>query len=71
MAEPTYEVTLERNVPSRMRDGVTLFADIYRPAGDGPFPVVLMRLPSRHRVVVRRTTVLAERRRVEVLRVKD
>jgi putative CocE/NonD family hydrolase len=28
-----------------MRDGVTLYADVYRPAGDGPFPVVLMRLP--------------------------
>jgi putative CocE/NonD family hydrolase len=28
-----------------MRDGVTLYADIYRPEGDGPFPVILMRLP--------------------------
>jgi putative CocE/NonD family hydrolase len=28
-----------------MRDGVTLSADIYRPEGDGPFPVILMRLP--------------------------
>lgn len=40
-----HEVTLERNVPSRMRDGVTLYADIYRPTSGGPFPVVLMRLP--------------------------
>lgn len=39
------EVTLERDVPCRMRDGVTLSADIYRPAGGGPFPVILMRLP--------------------------
>jgi uncharacterized protein len=39
------EVTLERDVPCRMRDGVTLFADVYRPAGEGSFPVVLMRLP--------------------------
>lgn len=38
-------VTLERNVPCAMRDGVTLFADIYRPEGEGPFPVILMRLP--------------------------
>ena len=38
-------VTVERDVPSRMRDGVTLFADVYRPAGEGPFPVILMRLP--------------------------
>jgi len=28
-----------------MRDGVTLSADVYRPADEGPFPVILMRLP--------------------------
>ena len=39
------EVTVQRNVPSRMRDGVTLYADVYRPAGEGPFPVILMRHP--------------------------
>src|SRR5688572_8961984 len=39
------EVSLERNVPARMRDGVTLYADVYRPTGEGPFPVILMRLP--------------------------
>lgn len=38
-------VTLERDVPCRMRDGVTLYADVYRPEGEGPFPVILMRLP--------------------------
>ena len=38
-------VTVQRDVPARMRDGVALFADVYRPAGDGPFPVILMRLP--------------------------
>lgn len=38
-------VTLERDVPCTMRDGVTLFADVYRPRGEGPFPVILMRLP--------------------------
>src|SRR4051812_33658734 len=38
-------VTLERNVPCRMRDGVTLMADVYRPQGAGPWPVILMRLP--------------------------
>jgi predicted acyl esterase len=45
MSHAKYDITLERNVPSRMRDGVTLRADVYRPRGDGPFPVVLMRLP--------------------------
>jgi predicted acyl esterase len=39
------EVTVQRNVACRMRDGVTLYADVYRPAGQGPFPVILMRLP--------------------------
>jgi uncharacterized protein len=39
------EVTLQRNVSCRMRDGVSLYADVYRPAGEGPFPVILMRLP--------------------------
>src|ERR1700757_2936827 len=43
-AEP-YAVTYERNVPVRMRDGVTLRADIYRPQADGKFPVLLQRTP--------------------------
>ncbi len=29
----------------KTRDGVTLKADVYRPAGDGPFPVLLQRTP--------------------------
>ena len=29
----------------KTRDGVTLYADIYRPAGEGPFPVLLQRTP--------------------------
>ncbi|KAA6455720.1 CocE/NonD family hydrolase [Acidobacteria bacterium AB60] len=36
---------VERNVTMKTRDGVTLKADIYRPAGDGPFPVLLTRTP--------------------------
>ncbi len=36
---------VERNVAMKTRDGVTLRADIYRPAGDGPFPVLLVRTP--------------------------
>lgn len=35
----------EFNVRIPMRDGVTLSADIYRPSGPGPFPVVLVRTP--------------------------
>ena len=44
-ANQHYEVTVERNVPAKMRDGVTLRADIYRPAVDGKFPVLLTRTP--------------------------
>ena len=43
-AEP-YAVTVERGVTARMRDGVLLRADIYRPKTDGQFPVLLQRTP--------------------------
>lgn len=44
-AKPTYEVIVEHNVPAKMRDGVVLRADIYRPKADGKFPVLLQRTP--------------------------
>ena len=37
--------TIEFDVPVTMRDGTVLCADIYRPAGDGPWPVLLQRTP--------------------------
>ena len=39
------DLVVERDVPARMRDGITLYADVYRPLRGGPFPVILMRLP--------------------------
>jgi uncharacterized protein len=36
---------LQRDVSMKTRDGVTLKADIYRPEGEGPFPVLLERTP--------------------------
>lgn len=36
-------VSVERDVPAVMRDGVTLKADIYRPKSTEPVPVILMR----------------------------
>ena len=39
------DIVVERNVAMQTRDGVTLRADIYRPAGDGPFFVLLTRTP--------------------------
>jgi uncharacterized protein len=38
-------IVIERAVTMKTRDGVTLEADVYRPAGDGPFPVLLQRTP--------------------------
>ncbi|MGA8353864.1 MAG: CocE/NonD family hydrolase [Solirubrobacteraceae bacterium] len=38
-------VTVELDVPARMRDGVTLRANVYRPAGEGPWPTLLARMP--------------------------
>jgi uncharacterized protein len=40
-----YDVVVERGVPAKMRDGVTLRADIYRPKAEGKFPVLLQRTP--------------------------
>ena len=39
------EVTVEHDVQAKMRDGVILHADIYRPKEDGRFPVLLQRTP--------------------------
>jgi predicted acyl esterase len=45
IAAENYEIAVIRNVEAKMRDGVTLRADIYRPKADGKFPVLLMRTP--------------------------
>lgn len=36
---------VDRDTSVRMRDGTTLYADVYRPASDGPYPVLLQRTP--------------------------
>jgi putative CocE/NonD family hydrolase len=43
-ADP-YAVTFERNVAMKTRDGITLYADIFRPKSEGRFPVLLQRTP--------------------------
>jgi len=45
LAADTYEVVIERGVVAKMRDGVALRADIYRPRDGGRFPVLLQRTP--------------------------
>ena len=38
-------VRVDKNVDVPMRDGVVLRADVYRPAGEGTFPVLVQRTP--------------------------
>ncbi|MGD0683040.1 MAG: CocE/NonD family hydrolase [Terracidiphilus sp.] len=45
IGQTTADIVVERNVAMQTRDGVTLRADIYRPSGDGTFPVLLQRTP--------------------------
>jgi putative CocE/NonD family hydrolase len=40
-----YRVTIQKAVRIKMRDGVLLAADIYRPESEGKFPVLLERTP--------------------------
>ncbi|HSL00589.1 MAG TPA: CocE/NonD family hydrolase [Rubrobacteraceae bacterium] len=41
----TEEVLVQVNVPAVMRDGTTLYSNVYRPAAGGEYPVLLARLP--------------------------
>jgi len=42
---PSNDILIENRVPVRMRDGVVLYADVYRPAGEGKYPVLVSRTP--------------------------
>jgi putative CocE/NonD family hydrolase len=42
---PRNDIRLDNRVPTRMRDGVTLYADVYRPAAEGRYPVIVSRTP--------------------------
>lgn len=44
-ADELYRVRAEGEVKVKMRDGVTLVADVYRPDAEGRFPVILQRTP--------------------------
>ena len=39
------EITVDFDVPAIMRDGTVLRSNVYRPAGEGQWPVLLTRLP--------------------------
>jgi putative CocE/NonD family hydrolase len=44
-AQTLYRVTVQQGVSVKMRDGVSLVADVYRPVSDEKFPVLLERTP--------------------------
>ncbi len=44
-AVETHAVTTDSGVEAKMRDGTILRADVYRPKGEGTFPVLLERTP--------------------------
>ncbi|HYK48362.1 MAG TPA: CocE/NonD family hydrolase, partial [Terriglobales bacterium] len=44
-ASSASDIVVQHDVPMKTRDGVTLYADIYRPNSPGKFPVILMRTP--------------------------
>jgi len=50
VAAESYRVKVERNVEIKMRDGVILRGDIFRPDAEGKFPVLLQRTPYRRSV---------------------
>jgi hypothetical protein len=47
MSHSESDITLLKDVPQRMRDETILYADIYLPKGEGPFPALLERTPYR------------------------
>jgi uncharacterized protein len=44
-SKAVHRVIVERDLPMRTRDGVTLYADVYRPDATGRFPVLVVRTP--------------------------
>ena len=42
---PRNDIRIDNRVAIPMRDGVILYADVYRPVGDGRFPVLVSRTP--------------------------
>ena len=43
--QPNNDVKIDHRVAIRMRDGVILYADVYRPAQEGKYPVLVSRTP--------------------------
>ena len=58
-AQTPYRVTIQPGVSVKMRDGVSLVADVYRPVSDEKFPVLLERTPYNRAGDVRTANELA------------
>ena len=41
LSQPKHKVIIQKDVRITMRDGSTLFADIFRPQGKGKFPAIV------------------------------
>jgi putative CocE/NonD family hydrolase len=63
VATSAADVRIEKNVQARMRDGVILRADVYRPAAPGTYPALLQRTPysKNDRDAARRFSAIAAR----------
>jgi len=66
-AQTLYRVTIQQGVSVKMRDGVSLVADVYRPASDEKFPVLLERTPYNRTGDVRMANELASHGYIVVL----
>ncbi len=54
----SYSVTFDHNLPIMMRDGVTTYADVFRPRVDGRVPALLQRTPYDKSAPQNRTGIL-------------
>ena len=48
LADQEFQVKMEKGVAAPMRDGVKLYASVFRPDAPGQFPVILIRTPYNH-----------------------
>ena len=66
-SQERYEVVVDHGVQIKMRDGVSLVADIYRPRGKSKFPVLVERTPYDRKDEAGMATALASHGYVVVL----
>ena len=66
-AQTPYRVTIQQSVSVKMRDGVSLVADVYRPVSEEKFPVLLERTPYNRTGAARMANELASHGYIVVL----